>query len=91
MVTPNNEPWEVSEDLGIEDTWDVVSENGTIMLDVCFAYNNITLEQLKRMVLCFNACTGIPDGALETAIENGQSIWSAGYRKGQAYDPTYTN
>ena len=79
MVTPNNEPWALDQDDG---EWNIRSEDGTYMFSIAPQYANITEEQLKRLILCFNACTGIPDGALENACNSGKSIWAIGFEAG---------
>ncbi|KKM68338.1 hypothetical protein LCGC14_1461930 [marine sediment metagenome] len=80
MVTLNDEPWEVSTDtVGVHNVYDT---EGKFIFEVDPGFSNITLEQLNRMVLCFNACTGIPDGALESAVEAGNNIWVSGYTAG---------
>ena len=80
MVTPNGEPWEVVEDTGVDIA--VYNIDGELQFSIELQYGNITQEKLQRLILCFNACTGIPDGALESAIASHNSIWSVGYNVG---------
>ncbi len=60
----------------------VYDTEGKFIFEVDPGFSNITLEQLNRMVLCFNACIGIPGGALESAVEAGNNIWVSGYTAG---------
>lgn len=78
MVTPNGEPWIVDNS---KDGIDIYNTDGNFKFGIELQYSNTTLEEVKRLILCFNACLGIPEGALESAIEDS-GIWSAGYNVG---------
>ena len=77
MVTPHGEPWEVVPTAGSSNELNVYDCNGEFKFMVEKQYSNITQEELERMVFCFNACLGIPDGAL-----GADSIWRQGYDSG---------
>lgn len=79
MVIPNAEPWAVSSP---DDELDVYDCDGSYKFTIQPHYGNITPDELRRLILCFNACTGIPDGALQDAWDSHNSIWSVGYNVG---------